>query len=227
MLGARGESRRSRISARPTPTMAADDAVAQHGPGDVEHAALVAVLGGVDERDHEGDGHRVVEARLALQHGRDPGRLAAACVQHREHGRGVGRRERRADDQRERPVEPGHPVRRDRDQQERRERAGDAQRQHRRELAPQRHDAGPQASVDEDQHQRDRPHRLEVAGVHLVTRGRRERSERKPDAEEDERHGDVEPARRRLERQRGEQDQRGGREEGREGHRAARYRPGR
>ena len=52
----------------------------------------------------------------------------------------------------------------------------------------------------------------------------RERAEREADAEEDERHGDVEPPRRRLEREGGEQDHGGCSEKRREGHEASRYR---
>ena len=33
---------------------------------------IVAVLRGVEERDHEGDRHGVVEAGLSFQHRRDP-----------------------------------------------------------------------------------------------------------------------------------------------------------
>ena len=132
MLGRRGESRRSSISARPTPTMAPTTPSRSIVHATSSTPRIVAVLRGVDERDDESDRHGVVEAGLALQHRRDPGRArrrARAAPRTPPRGRSARAPRRRSSESVQ--SSPVDPVRRDCDERERGERAGDAQRQHR------------------------------------------------------------------------------------------------
>ena len=172
MLGARGESSRSSSSARTMPT------IAPTTPSRSIVQAISPTAGSWPLRAASTSAITSAIATGSLKPASPSSTVATRSepplrpLQHREHGRGIGRRERGADDQRERPAEPGHRVRRQRDERERHERPADAEREHRGELAPQRDDARAQAAVDEDQHERDRARRLELARVDLVARGR-------------------------------------------------------
>ena len=173
----------------------------------------VVVRGELDHPDHERDARGVVHARLALErHPRAP--LDLALAEHREHHGRIGRRERRADDSRRHPFEPEHVVGEDRDEPGSRERPEDAEREDRREGAPEAPPADVHAAVEEDDDQRDHGDPLHREDRDLLVEAREEVRDDGGHDEKDRRRRNRNPRRQASSRERRAQRRPEGEEDG-------------
>ncbi|MCY1363888.1 hypothetical protein D9M69_506690 [compost metagenome] len=108
-----------------------------------------------DQRQGQENRHRVVDARLDLQHARDPVLEAdAAAVQHRENRRRIGRADDGAEQQPEPPVDTEQPRCEHAHQTGRHQHAHGRQRQRRLERNAEGGKARAQAAVEQDHRQR-------------------------------------------------------------------------